>query len=59
MKKQQIYKMKLHETINIAPDVFATRVPGGWIYEFQKPAADILEIVFVPFDNGFQVWKEK
>ena len=49
-----VYLMKLHETITIAEDVLATRVPGGWIYEFQKPQVNILEIVFVPFNNEFQ-----
>jgi len=49
-----VYLMKLHETITVAEDVLATRVPGGWIYEFQKPQVNILEIVFVPFNNEFQ-----
>lgn len=49
-----VYSMNLHETITVAEDVLVTRVPGGWIYEFQKPQANILEIVFVPFNNEFQ-----
>ena len=49
-----IYDLKLHETITVADDMLCTRVPGGWIYEIQKPAANILETVFVPFNNEFQ-----
>ena len=33
--------------------MYCTRVPGGWIYEIQKPQANILEMVFVPFNNEF------
>lgn len=48
-----IYLMALHETITISEDFLITRVPGGWIYEIQKPQANLLEIVFVPFNNEF------
>ncbi len=53
MINKDIYSMKLHETITVSEDILATRVPGGWIYEFQKPQVNILEIIFVPFDNEF------
>lgn len=45
--------MRLHETITICDGFYTTRVPGGWIYEIQKPQVNLLEIVFVPFDNEF------
>jgi hypothetical protein len=48
-----VYSMGLHETITISEDFLVTRVPGGWIYEIQKPQANLLEIVFVPFNNEF------
>jgi hypothetical protein len=48
---KDIYQLELHETSRISEDIFATRVPGGWIYEFQKPQVNILEIVFVPFSR--------
>lgn len=49
----KVYTMRLHETITISDGFYATRVPGGWIYEIQKPQVNLLEIVFVPFDNDF------
>ena len=48
-----VYSMKLHETITVGEDMYATRVPGGWIYEIQKPQVNVLETVFVPFNNEF------
>jgi len=53
-KVPDVYSMDLHQTITVYDDVLVTRVPGGWIYEFQKPQVNILEIVFVPFNNEFQ-----
>jgi len=50
-----IYDLKLHESTKIYEGLIVTRVPGGWIYEIQKPMANILEIVFVPFNNEFQI----
>ena len=51
---ENIYELELHETITISDGMLVTRVAGGWIYEFQKPQVNILEIVFVPYDNEFQ-----
>lgn len=48
-----IYTMNLHETITVAEDVLCTRVPGGWIYEFQKPQVNILEVIFIPYNDEF------
>ncbi len=59
MSTEKIYNLKLHESVVIEEETnsvtLATRVPGGWIYEFQKPLINILETVFVPFNNEFQV----
>jgi hypothetical protein len=30
----EIYKMKLHQTISVGDDHQVLRVPGGWIYTF-------------------------
>jgi len=30
--KNDIYNMKMHETIEFEHNLYATRVPGGWIY---------------------------
>lgn len=49
-----IYELKMHENITIPGDIRVTRVPGGWIYEFRKPHVNILEVVFVPYNNEFQ-----
>ena len=50
----KIYGMNLHEVIIIDEDIYVTRVPGGWIYEFRKPQVNILEVVFVPYTNEFR-----
>lgn len=49
---QPIYNMQLHETITIADGFYATRVPGGWLYEL-KAGDNIWNAVFVPFNNEF------
>lgn len=54
----EIYKLQLHEKTQLKTpgpaDVFVTRVPGGWLYEYQISTASILEVVFVPFNNEYQ-----
>ena len=52
----EIYKLKLHESVDIPPELQITRVAGGWLYRFwddnlQKYFAPS---TFVPFDNEFQ-----
>ncbi len=32
--KTDIYKLKIHESLDIPPELQVTRVPGGWIYRF-------------------------
>lgn len=51
MNKEELYKMKLHETLHLGESVIVLRVPGGWIYTTycdMKPSS-----VFVRFDNEF------
>lgn len=50
---KNVYELELHESCEIKDGLIATRVPGGWIYEIQKPQANILETVFIPFNNEF------
>lgn len=57
---EDIYKMKLHETLKISDDTWVLRVPGGWIYEVEvnmsaeESHGNTSRIVFVPFNNEFQ-----
>ena len=52
--EKEIYDMKLHETLSIEElDLFVFRVPGGWIYDFDRYAADRRKAVFVPFSKEF------
>ena len=44
---KNIYHLTLHEYTKV-DNVYITRVPGGWVYEFDETA------VFVPFHNEFQ-----
>jgi hypothetical protein len=50
-----IYSIGLHETITISEGFLVTRVAGGWIYEIQKPQVNVLEIIFIPFNNEFMI----
>jgi hypothetical protein len=50
---KSIYKMDLHEEVQIGEWLVCMRVAGGWIYSFQIPQTNILNSVFVPFDNEF------
>ena len=54
--KDNIYLLDLHETLILYNgEMIITRVAGGWIYEIRKPQANLLELVFVPFNNEFQI----
>lgn len=51
---ETIYKLGLHERIEIRPGLSVLRVPGGWIYSDER--ADSVPVnSFVPFDNQYQV----
>lgn len=49
---EKFKSLKIHERICLALDFYVTRVPGGWIYEYQRPQVNILELIFVP-EPGF------
>ena len=55
-----IYKMNLHERIQLEDGVYVLRVTGGWIYEhgnydYSKDTFNISSTVFVPFDSTLNV----
>ena len=53
-----IYKLKLHETTSISLDngfnQHVTRVAGGWIYQTIRLDRNLINSIFVPFNNEFQ-----
>ncbi len=55
-KADNIYKMKLHETIMLNNYLLVRRVAGGWIYESLCESGSSLSIssTFVPFNNEFK-----
>ena len=52
-KVDSIYEMNLNDEIKVSDNLYVTRVPGGWIYQFHRPAASVLEVVFVPYSGEF------
>ena len=52
-----LYEMELHDELQVCDTVWATRVPGGWVYttiaENGTGGLDSTSC-FVPFDNEFQ-----
>lgn len=50
---EDIYKLQIHESCNIAPDIGVTKVPEGWIYRFWNYEKDQYENVgtFVPYSE--------
>ena len=54
MKEKNIYELELHEETGISAYLYATRVPGGWIYSSYNGSSDMQVQVFVPFSNEFQ-----
>ena len=62
-KIKTIYDLKLHEELWIKGSLTVERVPGGWNYKYYEYKAqqfnenrdwELVEIVFVPFNNWFQ-----
>lgn len=54
--EKDIYKLKLHETIEIKTgyiDYFVTRVPGGWIYFNKRLDSGQMNSAFVPLNQEF------
>ena len=67
MKDVNLYKMKLHECIDLSKSISIMRVASGWIYDFYTvshqmsgrniTSTDRVRIshsTFVPFSNHFQ-----
>jgi hypothetical protein len=52
MNKKNIYELKLHETTEVAKNLYATRVPGGWVYDSVINYDNIVS-VFVPYNDEF------
>ena len=46
---EEIYKLKLHESVALNSFMDVIRVPGGWIYDYH--VNDVYSTVFVPFNN--------
>lgn len=51
IEQQNIYKMKLHEMIELSSDTFVRRVPGGWLYYWWCSRGVCTS--FVPLHNEF------
>jgi hypothetical protein len=61
--KKTIYNLELHESLydkNIEATI--TRVASGWLYKYEKECYnekqeyyynEVIQIVFVPYDNSF------
>jgi hypothetical protein len=54
--EKDIYKLRLHESLDIPPELSVTRVPGGWIYRFWDNEKEDYypNVVFVPY---IQIYK--
>ena len=50
--EEEIYNLKLHETMYPDKATTVMRVPGGWIYTLTI-GGETHTSVFVPFDNEF------
>ncbi len=57
-RTKTIYDLELHEEIWIKASLTVERVPGGWNYKYYENKGnnywELIQIVFVPFDNWFQ-----
>ena len=52
----KIYDMKLHERIDgFSSKSEIVRVPGGWLYVWEADHEESTRMVFVPYNNEFQV----
>lgn len=49
-ERKSMYDLKLNEEMELAEDYcWIRRVPGGWIYEYEKPGNYSVAAVFVPY----------
>ena len=56
MSTRSIYKIELHEEMEVGANLYVTRVPGGWIYKHTSVSINDawnLSTVFVPFNKEF------
>lgn len=51
--KRDLYRMKLHEHIELHESLRVMRVPNGWIYSFYRLDCNTMSSTFVPYDNEF------
>lgn len=47
-----IYDLKLHETLKLKTTAKIARVPGGWLYIFEKKEKAV--VTFVPYNEEFK-----
>jgi len=56
---KDIYKMEMHDVIDITERVSVFRVPGGWIYT-RYFGDQKINSNFIPYDNEFMTeWERK
>ena len=56
-ESERIYRMSLHDKINLGRFIQIVRVAGGWIYQFSDTSSNgvpTVSVTFVPFNNEFQ-----
>ena len=55
---KSIYDLDLHEEIKVEDNLWAIRVPGGWIYS-NGLFDNKVHCVFVPYDNEFYTYEKE
>jgi hypothetical protein len=56
MEGKTIYNLELHEDLTLDNErTVVKRVAGGWLYSQQIPECNLYEVVFVPYNNEFQI----
>ena len=55
-KVKQLYELPPLKGMQVSDtgDMFATRVPGGWLFESYNPEREVTAMCFVPLDYEFQ-----
>lgn len=49
LSRKTVWDLKMHEDMTIRDNFFATRVPGGWIYELYDADANQANTTFIPY----------
>jgi hypothetical protein len=61
--QKALYGLKLHESkvfnCDLGTQLQVIRVAGGWIYQYVRLDANSMWAVFVPFDDEFEIGKQK